>query len=265
MASDPTVSRLITALAGDADAALAAITAARAVARERVWDTAGAPLQDGRVVIDLDATLVDAHSDKQQATRTWKKGFGFHPLLGYINHGYIDHGGIAHRGDHGGDHGVGGGGEPAAELLRPGKSGSSTAVDHIAVFDAALAQVPAALRRRDEHGSVPVLVRTDAAGATKEFAAHSAGVKGTVRPFGLPPLLREVVQECVEAGLVRGEERFFDATKVEANASMRAGSPGSRPRPTWASSSGARRCPRTKRKACWIFSARHSFHRRRLI
>jgi hypothetical protein len=32
------------------------------------------------VVIDLDATLVTAHSDKQDATRTWKKGFGFHPV-----------------------------------------------------------------------------------------------------------------------------------------------------------------------------------------
>jgi hypothetical protein len=126
-----------------------------------VWDTAGAPLQDGQVVIDLDATLVDAHSDKQEATRTWKKGFGFHPLLGYVDHG----------GGHGGrGHGVGG--EPAAELLRPGKAGSNTVIDHISVFDAALAQVPARLRQRDEHGRVPVLVRTDAAGATKEFAAH---------------------------------------------------------------------------------------------
>jgi len=60
---DPTVSRQITTLAGDSDAALAAITSARTAARERVWDTAGAPLQDGWVVIDLDATLVDAHSD----------------------------------------------------------------------------------------------------------------------------------------------------------------------------------------------------------
>jgi hypothetical protein len=28
------------------------------------------------------------------------------------------------------------------------------------------------------------------------------------------------VEECVDAGLVWGEELFFDATKVEANASM---------------------------------------------
>ncbi len=156
VASDPTVSRMIAALAQDGDAVLAAITSARAVARERVWGWAGAPVQDGKVVIDLDATLLDAHSEKEQASRTWKKGFGFHPLLGFV------------------DHGTGGGGEPVAELLRPGKAGSNTAADHVTVLDAVLAQVPARLRARDTHGRVPVLVRTDAAGATKEFARHLA-------------------------------------------------------------------------------------------
>ena len=41
--------------------------------------------------------------------------------------------------------------------------------------------------------------------------------------FGLPVFHRffeRIVGECVEAGLVWGEELFFDATKVEANASM---------------------------------------------
>src|SRR5215203_2548308 len=51
VASDPTVSRLIATLAKDADAALAAIMSARAVARERVWGFGDAPIQDGRVVI----------------------------------------------------------------------------------------------------------------------------------------------------------------------------------------------------------------------
>jgi hypothetical protein len=164
VASDPTVSRLITTLAADADAALAAISGARARARERVWNHAGAPTQDGRIVIDMDASLVTAHSDKQQASKTWKKTFGFHPLLGFV------------------DHGVGGAGEPVAELLRPGKAGSNTAVDHVTVFDAALAQLPDSLRARDAHGRIPVLVRTDAAGATKEFAKHlaEAGVEFSV-------------------------------------------------------------------------------------
>jgi len=156
VASDPTVSRLIGRLADDADDALTAITTARAVARERVWAWAGAPTQQGSVVIDLDATLVTAHSDKQDATRTWKKTFGFHPLLGFV------------------DHGAGGMGEPVAELLRPGRAGSNTAVDHVQALDAALAQIPAALRVPAVDGRRQVLVRTDAAGATREFAAHLA-------------------------------------------------------------------------------------------
>ena len=154
VASDPTVSRLIARLAEDVDGALAAITGARAVARERVWNWAGAPTQDGQVVIDMDATLLTAHSEKEDATRTWKKTFGHHPLLGFA------------------DHGAGGAGEPVAELLRPGKAGSNTATDHVAVFDAALAQIPQKLRTPDEAGRIPVLVRTDAAGATHQFAAH---------------------------------------------------------------------------------------------
>jgi hypothetical protein len=124
VASDPTVSRLVTTLAGDVDAVLGAIAEARAAARARVWGWAGAPVQDGKVVIDLDATVVIAHSDKESATRTWKKTFGFHPLLSYA------------------DHGAGGTGEPLAGLLRPGNAGSNTAADHIEVFDAALAQLP---------------------------------------------------------------------------------------------------------------------------
>ena len=115
VASDPTVSRLVTTLAGDVDAALGAIGSARAVARQWVWGRAGPPIQDGKVVIDLDATLVTAHSEKESATRTWKKTFGFHPLLAYA------------------DHGAGGTGEPVADLLRPGNAGSNTAADHIEV------------------------------------------------------------------------------------------------------------------------------------
>ena len=106
------------------------------------------------MVIDLDATLVTAHSDKQDATRSWKKGFGFHPLLGFV-----DHGGPS-------------GGEPVCELLRPGKAGSNTAADHVVVLDTALAQLPRRASRPGRRGRMAVLVRTDAAGATKEFAAH---------------------------------------------------------------------------------------------
>jgi hypothetical protein len=82
VASDPTVSRLIDTLAADADHALAAIEAARAQARARVWALAGEHAPDhatdvsSPLIIDLDATLVAAHSEKEHAAPTFKRGYG---------------------------------------------------------------------------------------------------------------------------------------------------------------------------------------------
>jgi hypothetical protein len=64
---------------------------------------------------------------------------------------------------------------PVVRRLSAG-AGSNTAADHVAVLDVAMAQIPELLRRSDGHGRVPVLVRTDAAGATHQFAAHLAGL-----------------------------------------------------------------------------------------
>ena len=122
--SDPTASRLIAALAQDAEDALAAISGARATARERVWSWSAAPTQARRVVIDLDATLVIAHSTRK-TPRAPGSTFGFHPPLGFVDHGPVDYG-------------TGGAGKPVAELLRPGRAGSYTAVDHVTVLDTAL-------------------------------------------------------------------------------------------------------------------------------
>jgi Transposase DDE domain group 1 len=180
VASDPTVSRLVSRLAGDVERAQAAIRAARAAAREWVWRQAGAPRQAGLVVIDLDATLVTAHSDKESAAPTWKGGFGFHPLLGYA------------------DHGQNGTGEPVAELLRAGNAGSNTAADHVLVLEQALAQLPEPLRQPDTRGRVAVLVRTDAAGATQDFTRHvaDAGMQFSVgaylHHFDMESVLRRI-------------------------------------------------------------------------
>ena len=87
VASNPTVSRLVDALADDVDRALSAIEAARAAARTRVWALAGdrAPDHDRSattpVIIDLDATLVTSHSDKEDARATFTRGYGFHPAV----------------------------------------------------------------------------------------------------------------------------------------------------------------------------------------
>lgn len=158
VASDPTVSRAIDTLAETDTAVLTAIRAARAAARTWVWQRAGAPTQNGWIVLDPDATVLISHSEKEDATKTWKKTFGFHPLLVFC------------------DHGENGTGEPMAGLLRRGNAGSNTAADHLTVLDDALAQIPAHLRQPDERGQVKVLVRTDAAGATHAFTARIAGL-----------------------------------------------------------------------------------------
>jgi len=152
VASDPTVSRLIDTLAGDAPAALAAIARARAVARARAWALAGEHAPDHHtdasrpLVIDVDATLVTAHSEKEYAAPTFKRGFGFHPMWAFV------------------DHGPEGTGEPLAFQLRRGNAGSNTVADHITVLRAALAQLPGG-RRPGKN----VLVRIDGAGGTHEL------------------------------------------------------------------------------------------------
>ncbi len=148
VASDPTVSRLIDPLAGAGPRALKAIRLARAEVRQHVWRWAGqnAPDKEGEVIVDIDGVLVLAHSEKQDATATWKKTFGHHPLFAFV------------------DHGREGTGEPVASLLRPGNAGSNTAADHIEAARLALAQLPKAYRRGRQ-----TLIRTDSGGGTHEF------------------------------------------------------------------------------------------------
>ena len=80
------------------------------------------------IEIDLDATLLVAHSDKQGAAGNYKGGFGFHPMLAYLD----------------------GCEQALAGLLRPGNAGANTAADKIAVLDAALAQLPKRARRASD-------------------------------------------------------------------------------------------------------------------
>jgi len=147
VASDPVVSRLVRSLAADGPRALAAIRAARAAARERAWALAGdtaSGADGGPVTIDLDATIVIAHSEKEQTAATRKKTFGHHPMTAWA------------------DHGEAGNGEPLVIVLRPGNAGSNTAADNIEAARLAVAQLPPHLRRK-------VLVRADSGGGTHEF------------------------------------------------------------------------------------------------
>jgi hypothetical protein len=157
VASDPTVSRMITALATDAPEVLTAIASARATARSVAWRGAGDQAPDHAITaenpltIDLDATLLDAHSEKECAAPTFKKGYGFHPLLAFA------------------DHGPDGTGEPVAELLRPGNAGANTAADHKQVLAAAIAQLP---WQPGYRVGKKVLVRTDSGGGTHDFVGY---------------------------------------------------------------------------------------------
>jgi hypothetical protein len=161
VASDTTVSRTVDALARDAPKVLAAIDGARAKARAQVWRLAGSNAPDHDtdaerpLVIDVDATLVTAHSEKELARATFKRGYGFHPLCAFV------------------DHGPDGTGEPLSVMLRAGNAGSNTAADHIAVIKQALRQLPG--HRRGTRPGRRVLVRTDAAGCTHQVLDWLAG------------------------------------------------------------------------------------------
>ncbi len=73
------------------------------------------------MTLDVDATLITSHSEKEKAAGNYKGGYGFHPLQVYLDETR----------------------EALGGLLRPGNAGSNTAADHMTVFDLALAQIPA--------------------------------------------------------------------------------------------------------------------------
>jgi hypothetical protein len=154
VASDSTVWRLLDRLGAPE---LAGVGSARAAARELVWaqraETTGAavpPASAGGLdlpglVVDIDASIVLAHSEKESAAPTFKGTFGYHPMLAFLDNS----------------------GEFLAGLLRRGNAGANTAADHITVLDQALAQIPDPAL----HG-IPLLVRADGAGCTKAFLTH---------------------------------------------------------------------------------------------
>jgi hypothetical protein len=141
VASDSTAFRMIDRIASE-PGLLEALRSAHARARDSFWKLNGAP---ERLTIDIDATLITAHSEKEQAAGNYKHGFGFHPL-----HAYADE----TR-------------EALGAMLRPGNAGSNTAADHKTVLDRALAQIPA-----EYIENLEILVRADSAGATHELADH---------------------------------------------------------------------------------------------
>lgn len=165
IASESTAHRVIRSIGAQE---LEAIRAARAQARAWAWDAGARPQE---LIVDFDATLLTAHSEKERAAGNYKGGFGFHPLLAYLE-----------------------GGEPLAALLRPGNAGSNTARDHFTVLERALEQLPGS----DLGGEITA--RADAGGATHAFThdCRSAGIGFSVG-YELGPALREAILSLPES------------------------------------------------------------------
>ncbi len=163
VASNSTAFRVLDRIAST-PGLLDAVRAAHARARARFWELDGAP---ERLTIDVDATLVTAHSEKERAAGNYKGGYGFHPMQAYLDETREALGGV----------------------LRPGNAGSNTADDHKAVVDLALAQIPAQYIE-----NVEILVRADSAGATHGFLDYCR--EGSMR-FSVGYELTEQVRAAI--------------------------------------------------------------------
>jgi hypothetical protein len=179
VASDSTAFRVIDSID---ERCLDRLRGAVAVARARAWELGARPQrrekQQGRelTVIDIDATLTTAHSDKEQAAGNFKGGYGHHPLLCYLDES----------------------GEAPAGILRPGNAGSNTASDHTQVLDLALGQLDREALAGD------ILVRGDGAGATHELTVYCR--EGNMRysfGFDLDERVREAIMQMPESAWVK--------------------------------------------------------------
>jgi hypothetical protein len=151
--SDTTVARTFAAVT---PATRAAVAAAVAPVRGEVWSRTAAATGTGPVILDIDASLIEVHSEnKAHAEPTFKGGYGFHPMLCFADAT----------------------GEALAGLLRAGNAGANTVADHVTVLDQAISQLPAQIaaghRERDDPDTVArgLVVRADSAGCTEGFLA----------------------------------------------------------------------------------------------
>jgi hypothetical protein len=177
--SDSTAFRVIDSVDEEG---LARLRGAVALARSRAWQLGARPQRRGEqegpelTVIDIDATLTTAHSEKEDAHGNFKGGYGHHPLLCYLDDT----------------------GEAPAGILRPGNAGSNTAADHKQVLDLALGQ----LDQRALEGEL--LVRADGAGATHELTVYcrEAGIRFSFG-FDLDERVREAIVGMPESAWVK--------------------------------------------------------------
>ena len=176
------------------------IREARAHARQQAWAAGAVPDHDGWLHLDVDATITIDHSDnKENAAATWKKTFGFHPLLVFLDRPDIA------------------AGEALAGLLRAGNAGSNTAADHITVLRQALESLPPQYRPGPDNPDAPqILIRSDSAGATHAFAAACRTARVG---FSLGAAIDAPIREAVE--VLNTSDSWYPA--IEADGGIRDG------------------------------------------
>lgn len=193
VASTPTAWRALDKVSA---ARLGLLRSGRAQARAAAWAAGAAPDLSGELVLDFDATVVIAHSEKEDAAPTWKHTFGFHPLYCFLDRPEVSSG------------------EALAGLLRPGNAGSNTAADHVTVLEMALDSLPA--QARPGQGDGPrLLARADSAGATHGFA-KACRDKKVGFSFGFP------IDEQVRSAITLVPEGIWEPA-VEADGDIRDG------------------------------------------
>lgn len=177
VASAPTVWRTLDEVTAGR---LKKIATARARVRRHVW----AQLPDGVpasrvagtdlgevITLDIDATIVVAHSEKENAAATFKRTFGYHPLGVWCDNTE----------------------EFLAAKLRAGNAGSNTTADHIEVLTEAIAQVPGTHRRR-------LLIRSDSAGASHgllDWLTEQGKIRGRSVEYSVGFAITEKLRDAI--------------------------------------------------------------------
>ncbi len=191
--SDSTVYRTFRGIGPET---LGGLWEAMAEVRARVWRRSSATTGSDPVVLDVDASLVEIHSENKQGTAaTYKGGFGYHPMFCFADAT----------------------GETLAALLRPGNAGANTVADNLAVLDAALGQLPAEIAAGHREGDDPeqvrraVVVRSDSAGATHGFVAGCRA-----RNVGFAVVARSSTSIHAAISKVQGDDsRWSPATRQD--------------------------------------------------
>jgi hypothetical protein len=197
VASTPTAWRVLDRVS---EAHLPRLRVGRAAARAAAWEAGAGPDLSVELFLDLDATIVIAHSEKELASPTWKHTFGFHPLACFLDRPEISSG------------------EALSGILREGRAGSNTTADHIVVLDLALANLPEHARPRPGDPDSPCyVVRADAAGATHGFAEVCRD-RGVGFSFGFA-----ITEDVREAIVVLGEGAWTEAVESDDGAEVRDG------------------------------------------